>query len=124
MRLKTRIFIAKALAKKHYAGAMDAMKSLKGKAKTATLKGLSKGKTIASKTGTKAGNIAYDIGRTAKQFPGDAVKEFKGIKRTVKRTAKKLPETVMKYPIATGAVIGGSAGLAIRNKKQKKQKKG
>ena len=124
MRLKTRIFIAKALAKKHYAGAMDAMKSLKGKAKTATLKGLSKGKTIASKTGTKAGNIAYDIGRTAKQFPGDAVKEFKGIKRAVKRTAKKLPETVMKYPIATGAVIGGSAGLAIRNKKQKKQKKG
>ena len=118
--LKTKIFVAKQFAKKHYAGAMDAMKSLKGKAKTATLKGLSKGKTIASKTRTKAGNIASDIGRTAKQFPGDAVKEFRGIKRT----AKKLPQTVMKYPITTGAVIGVSGGLAIKNKKQKKQKKG
>ena len=124
MMFKTRIFIAKSMAKKSYKDAMDAMKTLKGKAKISTLKGLSKGKTIASKTGSKAGDIAYDLGRTAKQFPGDAVKEFRGIKRSVKRTAKKLPETVMKYPIATGAVIGGSAGLAIRNKKQKKQKKG
>ena len=36
MRLKTRIFVAKALAKKHYAGAMDAMKSLKSKIKKPT----------------------------------------------------------------------------------------
>ena len=124
MRLKTRIFVAKALAKKHYAGAMDAMKSLKGKAKTATLKGLSRGKTVATKTGVKASGLASDVGRTLKQFPGDAVKEFRGIKRTVKRTAKNLPKTVIKYPIATGAVIGGSAGIAMRNNKQKKQKKG
>ena len=33
MRLQTRIFVAKQFAKKHYAGAMDAMKSLKGKFK-------------------------------------------------------------------------------------------
>ena len=57
MRLKTRIFVAKALAKKHYAGAMDAMASLKGKAKTATLKGLAKGKTIASGIPAKIGKL-------------------------------------------------------------------
>ena len=33
MRLQTRIFVAKQFAKKHYAGAMDAMKSLKSKFK-------------------------------------------------------------------------------------------
>ena len=31
--MKTRMFIAKSFAKKHYKGAMDAMKSLSGKAK-------------------------------------------------------------------------------------------
>ena len=31
--MKTRIFVAKQFAKKHYKGAMDAMKSLKGKIK-------------------------------------------------------------------------------------------
>ena len=36
MRLQTRIFVAKQFAKKHYAGAMDAMKSLKGKFKKPT----------------------------------------------------------------------------------------
>ena len=123
MRLQTRIFVAKQFAKKHYAGAMDAMKSLKGKTKIATLKGLSRGKTIAAKTGSKAGDIAYDLGRTAKQFPGDAVKEFKGIKRAVKRTAKKLPDTVFKYPIATGATAGAFISASLP-KKQKKQKKG
>jgi len=123
MMFKTRIFIAKSMAKKSYKDAMDAMKTLKGKAKISTLKGLSKGKTIASKTGSKAGDIAYDLGRTAKQFPGDAVKEFKGIKRAVKRTAKKLPETVIKYPIATGATAGAFISASLP-KKQKKQKKG
>mgnify|MGYP001170540884 FL=1 len=33
MMMKTRMFIAKSFAKKHYKGAMDAMKSLSGKAK-------------------------------------------------------------------------------------------
>lgn len=36
MRLQTRIFVAKQFAKKHYASAMDAMKSLKGKFKKPT----------------------------------------------------------------------------------------
>ena len=62
MRLQTRIFVAKQFAKKHYAGAMDAMKSLKGKAKTATLKGLSKGKTIAAGTPAKIGKFAKTPG--------------------------------------------------------------
>ena len=66
MMLKTKIFVAKHFAKKHYAGAMDAMKSLKGKAKTATLKGLSKGKTIASGIPAKVGKLAKTP--TAKDF--------------------------------------------------------
>ena len=121
--LKTKLFIGKTMAKKFYGDAMKSMKELSGKTKTATLKGLSRGKTIAAKTGSKAGDIAYDIGRTAKQFPGDAVKEFKGIKRAVKRTAKKLPDTVFKYPIATGATAGAFISASLP-KKQKKQKKG
>ena len=36
MRLQTRIFVAKQFAKKHYASAMDAMKSLKSKIKKPT----------------------------------------------------------------------------------------
>jgi len=36
MMMKTRMFIAKSFAKKHYKGAMDAMKSLKGKFKKPT----------------------------------------------------------------------------------------
>ena len=36
MKIQTRIFVAKQFAKKHYASAMDAMKSLKGKFKKPT----------------------------------------------------------------------------------------
>ena len=36
MMMKTRMFIAKSFAKKHYQGAMDAMKSLKSKIKKPT----------------------------------------------------------------------------------------
>ena len=36
MMMKTRMFIAKSFAKKHYKGAMDAMKSLKSKIKKPT----------------------------------------------------------------------------------------
>ena len=43
--MKTRIFVAKQFAKKHYKGAMDAMKSFKGKIKKP--KGIKKEKTIA-----------------------------------------------------------------------------
>ena len=55
MRLQTRIFVAKQFAKKHYAGAMDAMKSLKGKFKKPTgmkakaMAAGSKVKTLAAK---------------------------------------------------------------------------
>ena len=58
MRLQTRIFVAKQFAKKHYAGAMDAMKSLKSKFKKPTgmkakaMAAGSKIKTFASKNKT------------------------------------------------------------------------
>ena len=44
MRLKTRIFVAKSFAKKHYMGAMDAMKSLKSDFKKGFKKGFGKNK--------------------------------------------------------------------------------
>jgi hypothetical protein len=58
MMMKTRMFIAKSFAKKHYKGAMDAMKSLKGKIKKPTgfkakaMAAGSKIKTFASKNKT------------------------------------------------------------------------
>ena len=58
MMMKTRMFIAKSFAKKHYKGAMDAMKSLKGKFKKPTgmkakaMAAGSKIKTFASKNKT------------------------------------------------------------------------
>ena len=58
MMMKTRMFIAKSFAKKHYQGAMDAMKSLKGKFKKPTgmkakaMAAGSKIKTFASKNKT------------------------------------------------------------------------
>ena len=55
MMMKTKIFVAKSFAKKHYKGAMDAMKSLKGKFKKPTgikakaMAAGSKVKTLAAK---------------------------------------------------------------------------
>ena len=85
MRLQTRIFVAKQFAKKHYKGAMDAMKSLKGKFKKPTgmkakaMAAGSKIKTFASKNKTAlkvAGGSAV---------AGGAAGAYVGSKRTRKK---------------------------------------
>ena len=78
MMMKTRMFIAKSFAKKHYKGAMDAMKSLKSKIKKPTgmkakaMAAGSKVKTFAKKNkvalvagGGAAGTVAgYQSGKS------------------------------------------------------------
>ena len=59
MMMKTRMFIAKSFAKKHYQGAMDAMKTLKGKIKKP--KGI-KEKTIAGMKKVKSSATLPAVG--------------------------------------------------------------
>jgi len=68
MMMKTRMFIAKSFAKKHYKGAMDAMKSLKGKIKKPTgmkakaMAAGSKVKTLAAKARKNPGVQGFGKG--------------------------------------------------------------
>ena len=63
MMMKTRMFIAKSFAKKHYKGAMDAMKSLKSKIKKPTgmkEKAMAAGSKV--KTFAKKNKVALAVG--------------------------------------------------------------
>ena len=96
MMMKTRIFVAKTIAKKSYKDAMDAMKTLKGKIKKP--KGI-KEKTIAN---------------------------FNKVKTGVKKESKRVVTFAKDYPglsaatIGLGGAIGYGTGKAIGSKKQKK----
>ena len=93
------------------------------KGKTLAAKGLAKGKVLAGTAGAKAKGAGLAIGNVARTFPKDAVKEFKGVKRAVKRTAKNFPNTFMKYPITTGAAAGLGVSAALPKKEKKKNKR-
>ncbi len=90
------------------------------KGKTAVMKGVSKGKALAGKAANKATGAGLAIGNVARTLPKDAMKEFKGVKRAVKRTAKNFPNTFMKYPITTGAAGGLAVSAALPKKEKKK----
>ena len=126
MILKTKLFIGKTIAKKFYGDAMKSMKELSGKSITKA-KGL-KTKTLSKASSFKAKKAQYykDVnmykGSILKQFAADARQEGRDLRKVAKRI--KPLQTAFKYPITTGFVAGGSLNLALRDKKQKKQKKG
>ena len=106
MRLKTRIFVAKTFAKKHYASAMDAMKTLKsdfkkgfkkGFGKNNFQKGFTKGQKIGKKIVTSTTKQGKEIVGFAKTYPG-------------------LSATT----VGLGGAAGFGVGKAIEKNKQKK----
>ena len=124
---KTKVFIAKSMAKKFYGDAMKSMKELSGKSITKA-KGLkSKASSKISSFKTKKAQYYKDVdmykGNLAKQFAADARAEGRALRKNV-FTGKNALNTVMTYPITTGFVAGGTLNLALRDKKDKKKKKG
>lgn len=118
--LKHRMAKGKAAAMAGMAKAKTATKAGLAKGKAISAKGLSKGKVLAKKAGDAGVILGGGAMSLAKQLPKDAVKEFRGVKRAVKRTAKKFPDTFMKYPLTTGAVAGLGIQAALPKKEKKK----
>ena len=124
---KTKVFIAKTMAKKFYGDAMKSMKELSGKSITKA-KGL-KNKASSKVSSFKAKKDQYykDVdmykGSLLKQFAADARAEGRALRKNV-FTGKNALNTVMTYPITTGFVAGGTLNLATRNGKNKNKKKG
>ena len=106
MRLKTRIFVAKTFAKKHYMGAMDAMKSLKSDFKKGFKKGFGKNNFQKGFTkGQKIGNkIVTATTKQGKEIVGFA-KAYPGLSATT---------------VGLGGAAGFGIGKAIEKRKQKK----
>ena len=97
MRLQTRIFVAKQFAKKHYAGAMDAMKSLKGKFKKPTgmkAKAMAAGSKV--KTFAKKNKVALVAG-------GGAAGTVAGYQSGKKRERKVAIKSIQKMGLAQAA---------------------
>ena len=121
---KTKVFIAKTMAKKFYGDAMKSMKELSGKSITKA-KGL-KTKTLSKASSFKAKKAQYykDVnmykGSILKQFAADARQEGRDLRKVAKRI--KPLQTAFKYPITTGFVAGGSLNLAFRDKKNNNKK--
>ena len=90
MMMKTRVFVAKQFAKKHYKGAMDAMKTLKGKIKKP--KGI-KEKTIAGMKKVKSGAtlpaVGFGLGAAGGFGTAGAVTYLMGYNRGKKDKNKK-----------------------------------
>jgi hypothetical protein len=124
MMFKTKVFIAKSMAKKFYGDAMKSMKELSGKSITKA-KGL-KTKTLSKASSFKAKKAQYykDVdmykGSILKQFAADARQEGRDLRKVAKRI--KPLQTAFKYPITTGFVAGGSLNLAFRDKKNNNKK--
>ena len=123
MRLKTRIFVAKQFAKKHYAGAMDAMKSLKGKFKKPTgmkAKAMAAGSKV--KTFAKKNKVALVAG-------GGAAGTVAGYQSGKKRERKVAIKSIQKMGLAQAAgdlgIRSSVRGLSDKQKVQivKKMKK-
>ena len=90
MMMKTKVFVAKQFAKKHYKGAMDAMKTLKGKIKKP--KGI-KEKTIAGMKKVKSGAtlpaVGFGLGAAGGFGTAGAVTYLMGYNRGKKDKNKK-----------------------------------
>ena len=123
MRLQTRIFVAKQFAKKHYAGAMDAMKSLKSKFKKPTgmkAKAMAAGSKI--KTFAKKNKVALVAG-------GGAAGTVAGYQSGKKRERKVAIKSIQKMGLAQAAgdlgIRSSVRGLSDKQKIQivKKMKK-
>ena len=88
--MKTKVFVAKQFAKKHYKGAMDAMKTLKGKIKKP--KGI-KEKTIAGMKKVKSGAtlpaVGFGLGAAGGFGTAGAVTYLMGYNRGKKDKNKK-----------------------------------
>ena len=104
MRLKTRIFVAKTIAKKSYTDAIDAMKTLKGKIKKP------KGFTL-----KKVGELRKKIGNK---------KVFDPISSKVSSAMKDLKKSQTKKNIIYGgsAIAGGVGAYAIAKNNENKKK--
>ena len=97
MMMKTRMFIAKSFAKKHYQGAMDAMKSLKSKIKKPTgmkEKAMAAGSKV--KTFAKKNKVALVAG-------GGAAGTVAGYQAGKKRERKVAIKSIQKMGLAQAA---------------------
>ena len=130
--MKTKVFIAKQFAKKHYKGAMDAMKSLKGKFKKPTgikakaMAAGSKIKTFASKNktalivgGGAAGTVAgyqagkkKGVGQMKKSYEKSVLassakelgyKNFKQVQKLPMKDKKKIAQRAARKYLKSGA---------------------
>jgi len=126
--LKTKMFVAKSMAKKFYGDAMKSMKDLSGKSITKA-KGLKK-KASSKVSSFKAKKDQYykDVdmykGSFLKQIAADTRKEGRALRKNV-FTGKNAFNTVMNYPITTGVGLGITARAVLpRKNKNKKNKKG
>ena len=123
MMMKTRMFIAKSFAKKHYKGAMDAMKSLKSKIKKPTgmkEKAMAAGSKV--KTFAKKNKVALVAG-------GGAAGTVAGYQSGKKRERKVAIKSIQKMGLAQAAgdlgIRSSVRGLSDKQKIQivKKMKK-
>ena len=125
---KTKVFVAKTMAKKFYGDAMKSMKELSGKSITKA-KGLkNKASSKISSFKEKKAQYYKDVnmykGSFPKQLAADIRQEGRALKKNV-FTGKNALNTVMTYPITTGLGIGIAArGLAPKKEKNKNKKKG
>ena len=132
MMMKTRMFIAKSFAKKHYKGAMDAMKSLKSKIKKPTdmkakaMAAGSKVKTFAKKNkvalvagGGAAGTVAgyqtgkkKGVGQMRKSYEKSVLassakelgyKNFKQVQKLPMKDRKKIAQKAARKYLKSGA---------------------
>ena len=123
MKIQTRIFVAKQFAKKHYASAMDAMKSLKSKFKKPTgmkAKAMAAGSKV--KTFAKKNKVALVAG-------GGAAGTVAGYQAGKKRQRKVAIKSIQKMGLAQAAgdlgIRSSVRGLSDKQKVQivKKMKK-
>jgi len=108
MMMKTRMFIAKQFAKKHYKGAMDAMKSLKGKM-TPTPEGVL-GARARMQTALRSGS--YKIGQFKKSTKAKAMAAGSKVKTFAKKNKVAL--------VAGGGAAGTVAGYQSGKKRERK----
>jgi len=104
---------------------MSKAKDVFGKAKNVTKSKFAAGKAKASSIKGKAAKIFKGQKEVATEYKGSFFKTFARDARVegrgLRKVAKKIPNTVMKYPITTGAgvgiAIGASGDKSIKLKK-------
>ena len=116
MMFKTKVFVAKTMAKKFYGDAMKSMKELSGKS-------ITKAKGLKNKVVAKHAKIASDYGVRKGSFAKDFAAEVRNEGRALRKnvfTGKNALNIITTYPITTGFVAGGTIALATKDKKKKK----